>query len=319
MKLAKLRTIKPKKSWVILGIALSIGLLAALVASSYLNKKMAAIDALAKGATVDVVVAKADMLKGAKLNSESLAVRPVPAEFVPSSAVRPADFARLDGQVLDYPVKPGEMIMWNMVEGKKVPTFSARVGVGRRAMTVPVDEINSISGMLEPGDTIDLIVTMELAGKKNTFPLMQGAVVMATGQRSVDDAKSGERRQYSTVTLDTTPEQAQHVIVARESGKITALLRNPEDKQITNSNINVAALLGIRGDGPQGAQVASGEIPVLYGGGGKLPTEGLVLKKFANGNANVPVIQSNTVQAPPPPSVSPVAIPIAATTTTSPR
>ena len=318
MKLAKLRNIKPKKSWVILGVALGIGLLAALVASSYLSNKMAAIDKLAKGTTEAVVVAKVDMLKGAKLNSESLAVRPVPVEFVPSSAVRPEDFSRLDGQVLDYPVKAGEMIMWNLVEGKKVPTFSARVGVGRRAMTVPVDEINSISGMLEPGDTIDLMVTMELGGKKNTFPLMQSAVVMATGQRSVDDAKSGERRQYSTVTLDTTPEQAQHVIVARESGKITALLRNPEDKQIANANVDVAGLLGIRGDGVQGAQVGSAGIPVLYGGGGKLPTEGLVLKKYAKGNVDVPVIQGNTAQPSPPSSVSPVAIPIA-TTTASPR
>jgi pilus assembly protein CpaB len=212
-------------------------------------------------------------------------VRPVPVEFAHSVAIAPEDFDRIDGQVLAYAVKSGDMILWGLMEGKRVPTFSARVEAGHRAMTVPVDEINSISGMLEPGDMIDLMVTIDQRGKKVAFPLMQSATVMATGQRSMDDPKSGERRQYSTVTLDTTPEQAHHVIVAREIGKITALLRNPQDKQsLPNSGADVALMLGIKG-----GHIAGGEVPVLYGGGsGKLPADGMTLAKPAgSGVTNV--------------------------------
>ena len=146
-------------------------------------------------------------------------------------------------------------------------------------MTVPVDEISSISGMLEPGDVIDLIATVDKQGSKTTFPLLQGVQVMATGQRAVDDPKSGERREYSTVTLDTTPEQAQHVISAREGGKLTALLRNPQDqKQIAIANLDVDRLLNgaptgaglpIKASKAPSAAEASGQndgIPVLYGG-----------------------------------------------------
>lgn len=279
MKLIIPRNFKPKKTWIVLGVALGIGLLAALVASRYLSNQMAAIEARAKGETVSVIVAKRDLVKGAPLTSDSVAVRAVPVEYAHSAAIPPAEFDRIDGQVLAYPVKSGDTIIWGLMEGKKVPTFSARVEAGHRAMTVPVDEINSISGMLEPGDMIDLMVTIDQRDKKIVFPLMQSVQVMATGQRSVDDPKSGERRQYSTVTLDTTPEQAHYVIVAREIGKITALLRNPQDKlSLPNNGADVALLLGIKAGNAGGD-----EIPVLYGGGGgKLPPDGLTLAKQVN-------------------------------------
>ncbi len=282
MKLPTLRSFKLNKSWIVLGVALVVGLMAALGAKHYLANQMAAIESRAKGRTVAIVVAKRDLAKGTRLSAETLAVRSVPQDFAHSVAVVPEQFDRIDGQVLAYPVKSGEMIIWGLLENRKSAGFSARVESGHRAMTVPVDEINSISGLLEPGDAIDLMVTIDQKGRKITFPLLQSVRVMATGQRSTDDGRSGERRQYSSVTLDTTPEQAQSVIVAREAGKITALLRNPQDKQaISDTRGDLAALLGIRNG--KGGVVDRDErpIPVLYGGrGGKLPPEGLQLGQY---------------------------------------
>jgi len=278
MKLSSLKKIRPSKTWGILGIALAIGLLAALAARSYLTHQMQEIEQRAKGKMVNLIVAKGDIQKGSRLSSANLAVRPIPVEFAHSVAISPESFDRVDGQVLAYDVKSGEMILWGLLETKKVPTFSARVESGHRAMTVPVDEINSISGMLEPGDTIDLMVSLDRKGKKLIFPLLQSVPVMATGQRNVDDPKSGEQKMYSTVTLNITPEEAQNVIVAREAGTLTALLRNPQDKQSINSGgIDVAAALGLKGNG-----LGDREVPVLYGGnGGKLPAEGMQLGEYA--------------------------------------
>lgn len=273
MKIVQFKKLRPRKTWIIFGVALSVGLLAALAARSYLNSRMEAIDAMAKGKLVNVVVAKRDLTKGTRLTSETVAVRGIPAELSQSLAITPEAFDRIDGEALAYPVKAGEMILWGLIEGKKVATFSSRVENGHRAMTVPVDEINSISGLLEPGDIIDLVATLEKKGKRVTFPLLQTVQVMATGQRSIDDPKSGTRRQYSTVTLDISPEEARNVIVAREAGKITALLRNPQDKQSLAKPRDVAALLGLKGD-------QDGEVPVLYGGRGTKPgPDGLNLKQ----------------------------------------
>ncbi|MDB5796837.1 MAG: Pilus assembly protein CpaB [Paucimonas sp.] len=271
MKLALLKNLKLNKTWIVLGVAVGIGLLAALAARSYLASQMAAIEARARGEQVQVVVAKRPIAKGEKISADKLALRFIPVAYAHSAAVKPNEVDNIEGLPLAYPVNPGEMIVWGLVEGKKTATFSARIENGRRAITVAVDEINSISGMLEPGDLVDMMLTLDHDGKRRTFPLLQNMQVLATGQRAVDDPKNGERRQYSTVTLDATPQQAQDLIVAREAGKITALLRNPQDKQpLGAANVDLAALLGLTGDG------ASRTVPVLYGGrGGKLSSEGL--------------------------------------------
>jgi pilus assembly protein CpaB len=288
MNIAKIKSFRPSKTWVVLGVALTIGLLAALAARSYLANRVADLEAKARGKNVNVVVAKADLPKGTKLSSANLAVRPVPSDYAHSSSVLPDQFDRIEGQALAFNVKAGEAILWSLVEGKKVPTFSARVDAGRRAITVPVDEINSISGLLEPGDLIDLLVTIDQKGKKITIPLLQSVRVMATGQRSVDDPKSGERRLYSTVTLDTDPQQAQNVVVAREAGRLTALLRNPEDKlPLKGMQGDLSALLGTT-NLPMAVLTQDGakEVPVIYGGrAGKIPPEALRLGQYVRSPA----------------------------------
>lgn len=259
--LRKFQQFRPTRTWIIFGVAISIGGVAAFAARSYLTDQINAIEARAKGETTAVVVAKRDIPKGEKLSAANAAIREVPVEFSHSGAVSPDQFDRVSGQVIAYPVKSGEMILWALMETQKVPTFSARIEPGHRAITVAVDEINSISGMLEPGDTIDLIATVDRAGRPSTFPLLQSVLVMATGQRSVDDPKSGERRQFSTVTLDTTPQQAQSLIVAREVGKLTALLRNPQDNQLIGKpRENLSA------PQPGRSRRTSRTVPVIYGG-----------------------------------------------------
>ena len=62
MKLPK--KFKPSKAVVVLGAAITIGLLAALAARNYLSNRVEAIEAQARGKTVDLVVAKVDLDKG---------------------------------------------------------------------------------------------------------------------------------------------------------------------------------------------------------------------------------------------------------------
>jgi pilus assembly protein CpaB len=278
-KLQQLRNFRPGKTWIILGVALAIGGLAAFAASRFLNTQVAAIEARAKGKTTMVVVAKVDIARGVKLDNRNVAVRSIPAEYAHSVAITPDDFPRIDGQALAYPVKAGEMILWGLMETQKAPSFSARVEAGHRAMTVPVDEINSISGMLEPGDMIDLIATVDQNGKKLTFPLLQRVHVLATGQRAGDDVV-GDRRTFSTVTIDTTPAQAQNLIVARDIGKLTALLRNPQDDQPIGADVNdLASLLGMQKKPGGGGQARRG-VPVIYGTS-KVPPEAIYLRRTA--------------------------------------
>jgi pilus assembly protein CpaB len=274
----RLSSKRPRKTWVVLGVALAIGLVAALVARSWLANRMADLEYKARGGRLERVVARQLLKRGERIAAEKVAVRKIPVEFAHASGIRPDEFSRVDNRVLDQDVQAGETILSSMLEAKKPATFSAQIASGRRAITVPVDEINSISGMLEPGDLIDLLVSLDQQGRKFTVPLMQSVVVMATGQRSLSDPKSGERRVYSTVTLDADPQQAQHLIVARETGRLTALLRNPADRLVDRGNpVELAALLGAGFSPDRDTR----QVPVLYGGrSGKIPPEGLRLGQY---------------------------------------
>lgn len=265
---------KFQKTWLILGVAATIGLFAALATRSYLSNQVEALEARGKVKTVNVLVARQELKQGDHITTETVAVRAIPVDYANSAAITPDAYERVEGQSLSYPVKAGEMILWSLLEEKKGATFSARVEVGHRAMTVPVDEINSISGLLEPGDLIDLLVSLELKGKKTTLPLLQSVKVLATGQRSVDTPSDNERKSYSTVTIDTSPDEARNLVLAREAGKITALLRNPQDAHhLDHKNVDIAALL----DKAAAASEGIGSVPVIYGGNAQIAPESLVM------------------------------------------
>ena len=276
MKLPNLASIRPTKTWIVPGVAIGIGLLAAIAARSYLANRLAEVESRSKGNTVNVIVAKRELRKGDRISTDTVAVRPIPVDYAHSQAIAPEHFDRVEGQALAYPVKSGEMVLWGLLENRHAATFSVRVKPGHRAITVPVDEINSISGLLEPGDAIDLMASIGENGKTHVFTLLQNVLVMATGQRAENDPKSGEKRLYSTVTLDTSPDEAFYIIRAREAGKLTALLRNPDDRSpLGKTPGDPGDFFDTRRNG------RAGGVPVLTGGsGGSIPEEARRLNRY---------------------------------------
>ncbi len=255
------------KNWIALVAALGVGGLAAYGAKNYLGAQMAEIKAREKNkAMVQVVVAKTDLEKGSPLTADNLAVRAMPKEWAHSGAVTPDQFSRVEGSVLAYPATSGEPVIWAQLEGQRTPTFSARLSAGRRAVTVPVDEISSLSGMVEPGDLIDIVVSISKDKRNFTFTLLQSITVLATGTQSSQDSKDPENhaRTFTTITLDTTPDDAKRVIAAREVGRITALLRAPNDtSSVSKVRSDAQTLLGLA----TGSVSGSSSVPVIYGGG----------------------------------------------------
>ena len=255
------------RSWLILILALGLGVLAAFGVNRYITRQVEDIESRGRATkTVKVLVPKADLIKGTVLTSKLVAVREVPAEWAHSNAMVPAQFERIENQKLAYSANAGEMLLWSMLEGQRAPSFSSRLPAGRRAITVPVDDVNSISGMLEPGDRIDLMASVKKDARTMMFPLLQNVVVLATGTRAAmeGEAKEGGKRTYTTITLDASPAEAQQVLAAREVGKLAALLRAPGDNVAgTNTRKDAMSLLGFS---DKLVATETGSVPVLYGG-----------------------------------------------------
>src|SRR5690606_28401175 len=120
---------------------------------------------------------------GTVLQAEHLAARAFPAELVPSDSWDAAQFESLLGQVLSQPLRAGDLISQAHVQEVSSP-FSQQLLSGRRALTVPVDAISSVSGLIRPGDLIDIYVSFDDRQRRVTAPLLQSVLVLATGQRS---------------------------------------------------------------------------------------------------------------------------------------
>ncbi len=257
------------RRWFVLAVALIVGAVAAWSAHRYLRARVEQIEQRERNReTVTLVVAREPLPKGTRLSATNVAVRPVPREWAHGNAIQPAQFPRAEGAALETAAQAGEPILWAQLEGQRVPTFSARLAPGRRAITVPVDDVSSTSGMVAPGDLVDIVVTVSRRSERRIFALMQGVRVLATGRvASLDghEPAPGASRGFTTITLDATPDDAKRVIAAREVGKITAMLRSPGDRSaIAVAPADPYVLLGMPGD----ARAAAGAgTPVIYGGG----------------------------------------------------
>ena len=209
---------------------------------------------------VAVLVAARDLPAGRSLQVADLARRAVPSAFVPRGAFRPQDIARATGKPLLVPLGAGEPLVVTQLLQNADPTLAARLRAGTRAVTVPVDEVSSQAGLVRPGDHIDLMLAEErVQGNGRCVlvrPLLETVKVLATGQRQNDPSRSAEAAiragtdeavDYSTITLDVTPEQAQQLAIALRIGELIPMLRGETDVHPTR--------LGSRGSGSSACTV----------------------------------------------------------------
>lgn len=195
---------------------------------------------------VEIVVPTRSLRRGEVLLTRDLSVREIPEQYVDTNSVTGSTYETAVGQRLDFDIDEGRPLLWAHLEGGLTPTFSGKVEDGLRAMTVRVDEINSISGFLQPNDKVDLLLSYGSGSNYQIFPLIQSLNVIATGfQTLVDKSAVGATRPFSTITVHVTPVDGQKITLAQQVGKLTALLRNPEDQTpLDDQVLTIAELLG---------------------------------------------------------------------------
>lgn len=229
---AKSKLPRPSVGMLVFGLSILAGLVAVFYSQSYIEDKVDYYKGQLEKTEpmIEVVVPGRRLLTGQPLREQDLLVREIPESYVDNNVLLMSNYASALGQELAFDVEPGKQLLWAHLEGGRTATFSGLVPEGARALTVRVDEINSISGFLQPKDKIDLLMTYGSGNQEAVFPLIQQLEVIATGlQTRVDKNSIGGKRTFSTITVNVTPDNAQKITLAQKIGKLTAVLRNPED------------------------------------------------------------------------------------------
>jgi len=207
-------------------------------------------EAMSPGKRVRVAIAKKDIQPGTQLRPNMVRFEDVPQTFAPKVALTESDIDAFNGLELSVPVRAKDYILdtyFSLRRSVGNKLSDQVVGENFRAVTLPVDQTDSLSGSIVTGDRIDLLFSFnipEVAGKMSTV-LLQNVQVIATGTYSAADQEIGPRTgrgaRYNSLTLLLNAEDAMRLNYARQSGQIDILLRNSAD----SANVDLQPISGV--------------------------------------------------------------------------
>ena len=188
-------------------------------------------DILEKAAPTEIVVAATPIPTGAVFSLENLSKRSIPSIGTSRRHVPASDFSLLLGARAKMEISEGEPVLWTDVEEPfAADSFSLTITKGRRAMTIEADRQASFSGLLRPGDHVDLL--KEEKEHRGFSPLLFHVPVLAVNRHFLPLSSEGEQDEIDTITVSVTPDEATRLSAAVRGGSISWLLRNPGDPSI---------------------------------------------------------------------------------------
>lgn len=124
-------------------------------------------------------------------------------------------------------------------------SFAVRTPPGKRAMTILIDALSAVGGLVYPGDYVDIIAKLDIPEsidspeKKRavTSVLFQNVQVLAVGTnfKPIDTEAPNYNAQQSArqlnITLALTPEESGLLAFAKENGKLQLALRGPAEQE----------------------------------------------------------------------------------------
>lgn len=217
------------RNLIILAVAAIIaGIGAVYLANKYISSRVAQAEAAIRSRydLVKVVVPRRDLQAGMIIDYSNMAIRKIPESFVSPHAITPGTFSAVDGRQLARPVATGTPLLRSSVSIYSSGAFSVRVQDGMRALTLPVDTVSSVGGLLAPGDNVDLLLTTQTRrGKPVTVPLLTNVKILATGTNYIGP----NHQTFRDVTVEVTPKSASRLLLAQRIGSISTTLRSPHD------------------------------------------------------------------------------------------
>ncbi len=233
------------RALIALFIAVFMGGIAVVALFQLITSYQAKIDEAKKPEdTVMVIVAARDLYPGVTINEDDLVAVEIPPRFLPNGVFLSPE--HVVGQ------RPRERILANeFVRASRLANPESGEGLnaiiprGMRAISVEIANGAALAGHLNPGDNVDVIVTIKGVEDDNgrviqeptSNILLQSIFVIAVNDRAhgstADRYSAGQR---STVTLLVTAEQAVALAQAEKTGELRLALRNMTDSAIVESS-----------------------------------------------------------------------------------
>jgi pilus assembly protein CpaB len=245
------------KTMVLLAMALGCGLVAMVGVQQVLAERKTD-----GGNKVSVLVARMEIEPGAELREENVAFEDREVQTVPQGAVTDAE--QYKRRATTVRLFPGELILQAKMGEPGVIGVAAQIPKGMRVVAVPVNATSSISGMVSAGNKVDILLTY--ARQKNGVQFKKTKTILTNievfsvdkvrHQDSADASKASAKPE--NVSLLVTPQQAQTLSYATQSGQLQLTLRSTsDDVLVETTEIDDEAFEGV--DTEDGVKLAEEE------------------------------------------------------------
>jgi pilus assembly protein CpaB len=230
-----------RKALLIAGVSAALGLLLLLMYQERFKSEASG------GRPVPVLFAVQDIALGEPLTEAKLGVRNIPEAYLEERHIRRADLRRVIGVRVSAGVRANQAVLWTdlATNSDARRDLSSLVRTGMRAVTIRADATSNFGGLIRPGDRVDVLATMArgtVEGDRVTLPLLQNVLVLAAGRDTGGEAEAARQGTTGTqnssnrsgdsvnqVTLSTTIDEAALLVFAQDRGRLSLVLRNPED------------------------------------------------------------------------------------------
>jgi len=252
---------KPK-TLILLAVAGGCGLFAMLGVQQAMSGSQTA----AEVETAQVLVALEDVNTGMRLTEDNVAFRAIPVDSLPEDAVRTEE--EYIERAAAAPLLTGDIIRTTRLTEKGGWGQSMNIQKGMRVIAIPVSDTDTVSGLLSPGDRVDISVTYRGPGGRNggavskTKTLLEYIEVFSTDAKTKTKIQNGgETNRAKNVSLVLTPEQVTFVRLAQSKGQLGISMRHRMDDEVVQSKEideelfdELSGSIGVNDDRPAYAQ-----------------------------------------------------------------
>ena len=218
------------KSMILIVIALGCGLIASIGISQVMERRSIGIPTVAP--TEKIYVALSDIPLGETLTAQMVRFEEWPQDKIPEGAIRSLE--EIEGHKPLTRLFPGEPILSaKLIDANRFTGPSEKIPKGLRVVSVKVTMDSSASGLINPGDSVDILVFLKQDRNiphTGTRTILKNVTVFAVNertQRDMDEEPDGMTAK--TVSLLVKPTQVEKVTLASELGKIKLSLRRSDD------------------------------------------------------------------------------------------
>lgn len=154
----------------------------------------------------------------------------------PATEIEPGALSiprQVEGDIALITIPAGSTLTETKVGRPAEVGLTIRLKPGMRAISIPVDRVKAVSGLLQPGDRVDVLASIPKApgSQPRAVTIIRGALVLAINStlETAGATPSPDNANLVTVTLGVTAQQADLLTMADLNTTLRLALRSPQE------------------------------------------------------------------------------------------